>query len=122
MAAAEDDVRAAEEQLRGAITTQNWAELESMLAQDLIYTHANAMVQDKAAYLAGLAKMAHRYACERRNLVVRVYGDTALMAGRQINTTVGLGVTYHQVIQLWRKIDARWRLEAQQSTRLPQPE
>ena len=119
---AEDEVRAAEERLRGAITSQDWTALEAILSPDLVYTHANAMVQNKDEYLAGMRKMAHRYACERRNLVVHTYGEAAFSAGRQINTTVGLGVTYHQVIQVWHKIDGDWKLEAQQSTRLPEPE
>ena len=34
------------------------------------------------------------------------------MTGRQVNETVGLGITYHQVIQLWHKVDGAWLLEA----------
>ncbi len=113
---------AREEQLRQAITGQNWDGLAALLSDDLIYTHATGKVQDKAEYLAGIQNGSHRYACQRKNLQVRAYGDVALMTGRQINTTVGLGVTYHQVIQLWHKIGGTWQLEAQQSTRLQTPD
>ena len=49
-------------------------------------------------------------------------GDIAVMNGRQINETVGLGLTYHQVVQVWHKIGGKWMLEYQQSTRLPKDE
>jgi len=117
-----DDVLAAEVNLRQAITAQDWAALDKLLSPDLVYTHANARVQNKTEYLDGLRRMAHRYGCNRLRLDVKVYGDAALVTGRQINETVGLGLTYHQVIQVWHKVNGAWLLEAQQSTRLAEPD
>ena len=117
-----DDVPAAELSLRTAVTKQDWHAVEQLLAPDLVYTHANARVQDKKEYLETLEKMAHRFGCKRMRVQVQSYGDTAVMTGRQVNETVGLGVTYHQVIQVWHKNGGAWQLAAQQSTRLPEPD
>jgi hypothetical protein len=117
-----EDVLAAEENLRKGITSQNWDAVEKLLSPNLVYTHATAKVQNKGEYLETLSKMSHRFGCKRMRAQVKVYGDTAVMTGRQVNETVGLGVTYHQVIQVWHKETGAWLLVAQQSTRLPEPD
>jgi hypothetical protein len=56
--------------------------LTSLLAEDLVHIHGNGHVDDKAAYLDGVANKYKWYRLERSALNIRIYGETAIVTGR----------------------------------------
>ena len=70
---------AREEQRCQAISNKRWDELASLLSDDLSHVHMPGRQEDKAAYLAGVRN--NPRTVTRKDLQVRVYGDTAVMTG-----------------------------------------
>src|SRR5215212_11829968 len=85
------ELLALEEQRCDAINRQDWEALASMLTDDLVHVHANGLTQDKAVYLQHVSSRPRR--TERRDLVVHLHGDTAVMTGTLANLMNGEAAT-----------------------------
>src|SRR6187401_1174125 len=81
------ELLALEERRCDSINRQDWDALAGMLTDDLVHVHANGLTQDKAVYLQHVSSRPRR--TERRDLVVRVHGDTAVMTGKLVNMMDG---------------------------------
>jgi len=83
MADAMQEVLLLEESRARAIIQQDWAALEKMTHDDLVYTHSGAYRHDKAGWLGWLRDGGVRY---RRidNSELRAYphGDTVIVVGK----------------------------------------
>ena len=99
--------------------------LGSLLADDLTYTHANGVTQDKAAYLEFMASGKVTYA----SLSVEIHtakrlGETVILTGR-LNAEANLGGQTRALANLFTKVlvkqAGKWCLSAWQSTPAPQP-
>jgi ketosteroid isomerase-like protein len=114
------ELLALEEQRCDAINRQDWATLAAMLTDDLVHVHANGLTQDKAVYLQHVASRARR--TERRDLVVRVHGDAAVMTGKLINLMNGEAATADTptlaAMQVWVRRGDTWLQAAFQATRI----
>ena len=114
------ELLALEEKRRQALSTKDWATLEAFCADDLTHTHSSGRTEDLQTWLAGLKKRPR--AIERRDLIVRVYGDTAIMTGIQINSPEGAepdpDPQLLKVIQVWIKNPGGWQVAASQTTRV----
>ena len=103
-----------------AISTKDWATVESLCAADLTHTHSSGRTEDRNTYIKGL--MERPRGIERRNLAVRVYGDAAVMTGLQFNSPEGAAVDPNpqalQVMQVWIKGAHGWQVTASQTTRI----
>lgn len=94
--------------------------LLELLGDDHVHVLANGFVTDKAGAAAGLRSI--RTKVEPREPTIRIYGDTAVMTGSQINReqingeprTIKLFLT-----QVARRIDGRWKFVSIQATRIP---
>ena len=119
-------VQKVERQRFAAMTSQNFAALEALLADELYYCHSNGEVQGKQQFLEALRSGELRYeAMNLRELHVRQYGDMAIGTGL-LNVRASLGGAPPIVLDIryadayvWR--DGRWQLTTWQSTRLPAP-
>ena len=112
------ELAACEQERCRAISECDWPALEGLLASDYSHTHSSAVVQDTSTYLE-FVKGKPR-ATSRGTLHVRVYGDAAVMSGRQFNTLEGAASPIEaEVIQVWVRAGQEWRLAAFQSTRVP---
>jgi len=115
------DVVATLEQLEqercSAISSGNWDGLANLLLDDYSHTHSTGMVQDKPTYLAHIKGRPRT--TTRPSLRVRVYGNTAIMNGRQTNSfdDPSKPPVHNEVIQVWIQAGQTWRLAAFQSTR-----
>jgi hypothetical protein len=121
--AAEQAVLKAENARFEAMLKADAAALEKLLADELSYTHSNASVQDKAAFISDIKTGKIKYlSVEPTDQKARVFGTTAVVTG---------GASVH-VIQngndLTFKIrytdthvnrNGSWQMVAWQSTRLP---
>lgn len=122
-ATVEEEVRAAEARRFAAMVQVDAAALAGLLADDLTYTHSNGVVENKAQFLESLSSGRLRYlSIEPSEVVVRVYGDTAILTGRSTmkvktgeqETTLPIRFT-----DVWVRQAGRWRMAAWQSTRIP---
>ena len=111
---------ALEEQRCDAINRQDWDALAGMLTDDLVHVHANGLTQNKAVYLQHVSSRPRR--TERRDLVVRVHGDTAVMTGKLVNMMDGeapnADTPVLAAMQVWVRSGDTWRQAAFQATRI----
>jgi hypothetical protein len=112
------------EQLRFAAMMQgDTASLRGFLADELVYTHSNAMVETKALHLAAIATGKTVYqSIAPDSMGFHIYGDVAVGSGivKSRGTLNGtpFDVTLRvSTVHLMR--DGRWQLALWQSTRIP---
>jgi uncharacterized protein (TIGR02246 family) len=110
----EMEVRQLEARRQAALVALDMEALADMFAEDMIHVHTNGMVHDKAAILSHIRSRAQFVAVERRNLVVRVYGDIALLTGDLINSLRIAGEEEPRIMkafatQVMRRTDGVWR-------------
>jgi ketosteroid isomerase-like protein len=74
----------AETQRCQAIAVGDFAALSALLSEDYLHTHGDGRTGDKADYIQGV-RNAPRVPV-RDNLVVRLFGDTAILTGDLLNT------------------------------------
>lgn len=121
----EDAIRAADSQRFAAMVARDRQALEPLLADDLTYTHSTGQVESKARFLESIASGALVYrSIEPEEVVVRVYGETAVLTGRvvmRVETREQSLVLPARFTSVYVRRDGLWRLAAWQSTRLPEP-
>jgi len=96
-----------------AISEQEWDALSALLADDLTHTHTTGVTQDKPTHLAHEQQNPKRI--ERRDVMVRVYGDAAVVIGPQVNIVETDGTTTElaiETLQVWARTDGTSRLVA----------
>jgi hypothetical protein len=120
---AEQAVLQAENDRFTAMQKADAAALEKLLAAELSYTHSNAQVQDKAAFISDIKTGKIKYlTIEASDMKARIFGDMAIVTG---------GATVH-VIQNGNDLSFKirytnahinrggsWQMVAWQATRLP---
>jgi len=86
---ADHEIRAIERQWNDARAHADIATLDRILVDDWPVTHANGVTDTKAKYLADLKSGTRKFAggVNEDDLTIRVYGDTAVVAGSS-NSTV----------------------------------
>lgn len=97
--------------------------LDRLLADELVYTHSSASVDNKSQYIEALRNRKTKYvAIERSNIRSSFYGDIALMHG-QARIEVIVNGTHKNLNNLfqtvWINRDGRWQLLAWASTVIP---
>ena len=66
-----------------AMIDKDLAALDALLGDALVYTHSNAVADSKASYIEGVRSGKFDYrSAERMDVVIDVYGDTAVVTGR----------------------------------------
>jgi ketosteroid isomerase-like protein len=117
----EQDIRAMEAQWNEARARADVATLDRILVSDWTVTHANGTTDTKAKYLADLRSGARKFAgaVTESDLVIRLYGDTAVAAGSS-NSTVTLnaqpqGGALH-FTRVYVKRDGVWKMVVSHAT------
>ncbi|BAN48288.1 nuclear transport factor 2 family protein [Metapseudomonas resinovorans] len=118
-----NEVLAAEEARRRALIDDNAAKVAEVFAQDLVYVHTSGLIHDRDQYLAYARDVVRYLNVEREGLAVRVYGDTAVMTGYQVNTLQKRGedaVVRGEgfVTQVWVKGAKGWQISSFHGSRL----
>jgi ketosteroid isomerase-like protein len=117
------EIRDLEERRRVAMLAGDIATLDSLLAEQLAYTHSNAEVDSKASYLKKLGDKHFDY----RTLAfidqdVQIVGDVALVTGRMTADVILAGTAKklnNQTTMIWVRQYAHWKLLSFQSTPFP---
>ena len=120
----EQDILALENRRYQAMVEADTAALNELLADDLIYTHSNAVVDTKQSYIDGIvAKKWHYQKLERPVEQIAVFGDCARVSG-QIRIALGNpdGTVRNlngRFLNVWVKRNGKWQMAAWQSTPIP---
>jgi ketosteroid isomerase-like protein len=122
--AAEQAVMAAEKQRFEAQVKKDYAVLENVLADDLIYFHSNGNTDSKASYIQSIKDGKSKYdAINAEEMKVRVYGKTAVITGvcavkaENNGQTINTRLRYTDV---YVKKGKQWQMVSWQSLRLAQ--
>jgi|KBSSwiStaDraftv2_1062776.scaffolds.fasta_scaffold955270_2 ketosteroid isomerase-like protein len=123
VAAVEDEIKDADMQWAAAAKAGDTAKLERLLSNDLIYTHATGIIDDKATYIEKLKSKRQKYdGIIHSNVRVKAFGkDTAVLTARmRMHGTNQAGPFDDQLllIHVWVKVNGAWQLAAHQTTKL----
>ena len=106
-----------------AMVAKDLATLESLLADDLVYTHSSARLDTKQSLIVGMTSGSTVYtAVEPSDVKAQDLGDTVVLTGvAQIRvvangTPNAFGVRFTDV---YARRGGRWQMVTWQSTRLP---
>ena len=117
---AEGEVRAAMIAWKQATLGKDAAALDSLLHEDLTYSHSNGRTQTKADVVSSVAGgKSSVTGIDFGDLTVRVYGTTALVKGivDVHNSKDGAASTAHlDILHVWIKGPQGWRMVARQAT------
>ncbi|MBM3813836.1 MAG: nuclear transport factor 2 family protein [Acidimicrobiia bacterium] len=121
--ASEAEIAAAEKNWAAAVVARDYAALEKVYSDDLIYAHSTGAVENKAEYMKRLRSGVQRYdKIEHQKTVVKLHGTTAIAHCHVRMTGSSNGEPFDNkimMIHLWVKQSGQWRLAAHQTTRLP---
>lgn len=121
-AAAEEEVIRAEKSWAAAVTAGDFAALEKILSDDLIYAHSTGVIETKAEYLAKLRRGTQKYdLIEHTKTTVKLHGDAAVAHSivRMKGTNPdGPFDNRLMMMHFWVKRGGQWQLAAHQTTRL----
>lgn len=116
-------IREAERRRAAALTSDDFAALDELLADDLVHVHATGVVQDKAAMLHHSAHAIRFHEITRGDLTIRALApDVAVMTGPLTNVVSRRGVDEPMTVcafvtQIWRRTDGAWRIASFHATR-----
>ena len=118
----EKEAQAAEDARYAAQMNGDYAALEKLLGNDLVYTHSSAVVDDKAKYIETQRSGAVRYkSMKRSDVKVRTYGCVAILTGRgdfvvtQKGQDSNVALRFHAI---WAKRGSGLQFVSWQATRL----
>ena len=114
----QQQLEALEQQRLVAIAKGDAQALASVLADDYMHVHSSARVEDKMAFIKTIIERPRQ--TTRGPLTIRVYGDTAVIMGEQVNTSVAadktITSTTYMATQVARRIQGHWQLVSMQVT------
>ena len=117
-------VSAVDKQRFDAQVSKNYAVLERVLANDLIYTHSNGSTATKQSYIQSIRDGKLTYdAIDVQEQKVRVYGTTAIINGICVVRATNNGETINTRLcytDVYVRNGRQWQLVAWQSLRLTQ--
>ncbi len=106
-----------------AMAAKDIATLESLIADDLVYTHSSARLDTKQSLIVGMTSGSTVYtSVEPSDVKAQDLGDTVVLTGiAKIGVTVNgtanaFGVRFTDV---YARRNGRWQMVTWQSTRLP---
>ena len=121
-AAAANSVEQTERDFGKALSSNDFAALDKMLAPDMTYTHSTGNTDTKAAYLESLKSGNQKYnVFDYDKLSSKTYGNAALVFAEVHVKSVTKGTpgeSHLKVIHVWIKKGSTWQLVAHQSTKL----
>lgn len=121
----EQAVRDADAARIRAFVAADVAALQSLLADDLTYTHSSGKLDGKTQVIDALQSGASRYqSIVPSNVQVRVFGTAAVLTGLAAVkvTTNGQALDLSlRFTSVYVQRDGRWQFAAWQSTRVAQP-
>lgn len=121
-----EEIEAAELALYRAMIVQDFAALDALLADDIVYIHSTAVAESKEGYLAGIRKGLYDYgAIDSSDVTVRYCGEVAIQTGTVVMSVAARGEPKAPITLLftlvWKRELQGWRLWQRHATRVPGP-
>jgi ketosteroid isomerase-like protein len=114
-----DAVREVAEGWYNAAIKQDRAALESLLADDLVYTHAGGQVQTKSEYIAAVMKGPPHYeSMTYGEMKIRIYGQTAVLTAFADIKLTSQPMFRVRTLHVYVENGGHWQLVAHESTRV----
>lgn len=114
----EKAVRAAVEKFNAAAKAGDAAALDKLIADDLMYSHSNAKVENKAECIAALVKSKIDFKMVD-GWTVQVYGNSAMVHGKMHAHNPAAPVVPLHFMMMWVKKGDAWLLVGRHTARLP---
>lgn len=117
--AIEQQVMAARESIRAAVSAKDAGRLRALYAADFAHTHASGKVDGRDARIVALLAGEPTVELARvEELTIRVlHADTAILTGRSpIRRSDGAGTLDVRWMQVFVRVEGDWRLAASQAT------
>lgn len=118
-----DEAVSAEDARYAAQMNNDFAALERLIADDLVYIHSSTLVDNKKTYIESMRTGAVKYRVMRRSdVLVRTFGCVATLTGNgNFDVTVNdkemtVDLRFHAI---WAKRDGKVQFISWQATRLP---
>lgn len=118
-----DEAVKAEDARYAAQMSNDFAAMDRLIANDLVYIHSSALVDTKQTYIESMRTGAVKYRVMRRSdVVVRTFGCVATLTGNgNFDVTVNdkemtVELRFHAI---WAKRDGKVQFISWQATRLP---
>jgi ketosteroid isomerase-like protein len=119
-----DAVKQADKDWGTGVTKPDFALLEKVLGDDLIYTHSNGNTDTKKTYIESLKSGKAKYfEVTHESMEVRMYGKFALLTGKISVKVLSNGQPTPMkmsILHVYEKRKGQWQLIAHQSARLAQ--
>lgn len=120
-----EELRRLEQKRVDALVGADVSSLETLYADDLIYTHSTGLVETKAEFIGRLANGERRYKSmeHEQGLVLRVYGDAAVLNGStrvKVEARGEFPILHLRFTEVWVRRGDRWQVVAWHATRLPE--
>ena len=117
----EKAVRAAISQFNEAARKGDRAVLESLLDEDLAYSHSSAKLENKAECIQALVESKPNFELAPGSSV-KIFGNAAIARGRMTAHVTQSGKPAQiplDWMQVWVKNSGKWRMAARHTTRVP---
>jgi ketosteroid isomerase-like protein len=116
-----EGLRVAEFARCSAIKAQDFEKLQTLMHPSLIHVHTRGNQDTRESYLKYLSEVIEILDVRRGDLQISIYGECAVMTGRQYNTARLRGhepivEIEAQVMQVWAYEAGRWQQVAFQAT------
>lgn len=106
-----------------AMIDKDWAALDRLLGDGLVYTHSTSAVDTKASWIDGMKAGKYDYrSSQRSDVAMQVLGDAVVVTGRAEMQVVASGTPRtlrNRFTNVWAKGASGWQMVAWQSTPLP---
>jgi hypothetical protein len=106
-----------------AYDNQNGAFLQNLLSDDFLYTDSDGNVSGKAGYIAFVVDPNRTSSGGLSEMLIRVYGDSAVVVARWSGTETFEGVestTSFRYMDVWVRRGGRWYVTASMDANLPE--
>lgn len=114
-------VRALEKQRTEAVIAKNYAVLEAILADELVYVHSDGKIDSKATYVQAMKDRDVRYiSIETEAMDIRLYGKTAIINGVYATNNTKNTQTRLRFTNVYVRQKGQWQMVSWQSLKVAQ--
>ncbi len=121
---AEQEVLKVNRQWMDALVQGDSATLEQVFAGEFVFIHNDGKVENKSQFIEPIKSERRKYpSLFRDDVVLRVYGDVAVLTARASRTVVSGGKSRTdrvRALDVYAKRNGRWQLVSLQTTRITQ--
>ena len=119
-----DQIIALDKERMAAMTAQDMAKLDELIADDLIYTHSSSRLDTKQSLLDNMKTGATVYKkANPSGVQAQVLGDAVVLTGSadlEVHANGAPLVFSVRFTDVYARRDGRWQMVAWQSTKLPE--